>query len=77
MESIERSQCACVKAQPVMSSDESPFIDNLRNFIVTIVFWVLGVRDFSLSATYTHHSLLRISPTLLPPLSLLQYQPGS
>ena len=32
-------------------------------------FWVLGEGDFSLFARGTHRSLLRISPTLLPPLS--------
>ena len=34
------------------------------------LFWVLGERDFSLLARYTHRSILHISPTLLPPHSL-------
>ena len=53
------------------------FVEYLPNFIVIIVFLGLGRERFLPLARYTHRSLLRISPTLLPPLSLLQHRPGS
>ena len=45
------------------------FIDYLPNCIVIIVFLGLGRERFLPLARYTHRSLLRIWPTLLPPLS--------
>ena len=46
-----------------------PLLTIFRIALSSSFFWVLGEGDFSLLPRYTHRSLLRISPTLLPPLS--------